>query len=352
MTGQVAGALAGWTPVRVEWRGQEPVVEWCFTAGRAFDEPFFDQTITRCRREPFSLLFPQHTDVSAMAAVAASGDALPLAGLVFHSSRCGSTLVAQMLNSLRSVLVMSEPAPLQGAVAADWACPTIDEQSHLELIRATVGALAQRRDPRQRQLVVKLDAWSVLHLPLVLNAVPGVPWVYLYRDPVEVLVSHAGHRGWHMVPGTLPPAAIGLGEGAPVGPEEYMARVLGALLAAAGVSKAGLGKRPAGAATGAAAGPGAGLLVNYRELPQAVHTRIARHFGLELSGADHQALADAARRDAKNPSVAFEDDSRRKQDRATPALRHAARRSAQPAYEKLERGRATQIEDEMAGAAR
>jgi len=339
--------LAGWTPVRIEWEGVEPVVEWCFTAGRAFDEPFFDQTIARCRRQPFPLLFPQHTGVAALGQVAASGDTLPLAGLVFHASRCGSTLVTQMLKCLPSLLVMAEPAPLHGAVTANWACPTIDDRSHLELIRATVGALAPRRERRQRRLVVKLDAWSVLHLPLVLRAFPGVPWVYLYRDPVEVLASHWGHRGWHMVPGTLPPAAVGLGDGDPGCPEEYVARVLGAQLAAAGE-----GKGPAHPGAHPTAGSAEGLLVNYRELPDAVHSRIARHFSLEITAADRQAMDDAARHDAKNPSVAFEDDSRRKQDGAGRALRQAARCWAQPAYERLERCRATQVAAELAGAGR
>ena len=42
------------------------------------------------------------------------------------------------------------------------------------------------------------------------HAFPDTPCVFLYRDPVEVIVSHLGHRGDHMVPGTLPEDIIGI----------------------------------------------------------------------------------------------------------------------------------------------
>ena len=45
---------------------------------------------------------------------------------------------------------------------------------------------------------------SVLDLPLIYRAFPDVPWVFVYRQPVEVLASHAGAPLPEADPGTPP----------------------------------------------------------------------------------------------------------------------------------------------------
>jgi hypothetical protein len=52
-----------------------------------------------------------------------------------------------------------------------------------------VAALGQARAGETR-LFLKLDCWHMRDLPLFRRAFPNTPWVFLYRDPVEVLVSH------------------------------------------------------------------------------------------------------------------------------------------------------------------
>src|ERR1700722_11118201 len=130
---------AAWTPVRVTWVGGEPVVDWCYTEGESLEDPFFGQSIHRCLRRPFRLLFRHQTPMSTLAELAASGDAVPLAGLVFHCSRCGSTLVSQMLGRLSTTLVMTEPPPIHNVLEAGSAFPVV------EWLRWMVTALGQRR---------------------------------------------------------------------------------------------------------------------------------------------------------------------------------------------------------------
>jgi hypothetical protein len=328
---QSAEQFRGWTPVRISWTAGEAAVDWCYTAGVAFNDPFFDQTVQRCLRQPFRLLFRHRTPLETLAQVATGGDPLPLAGLLFHSSRCGSTLVSQMLGCLPSVLVLSEPGPLHSVLSPGTEGPAFpSEQQRVEWLRWTVGALGQRRSPEQRYLVIKLDAWAVLDLHLILRAFPGTPWVFLYREPVEVLVSQLGHRGYHMVPGTLSPAQLGLdGEDlAAMGPVEYPARVLAALLKAVAVNRAHLDP----------------LLVNYRELPGAVAERIAPAFGLPVGNAgDRTRLDEVAGRDAKNPCLAFEDDHDAKHRAATGELLEAVEHWVAPHYGRLERARQAQL---------
>lgn len=356
--------LRGWTPIRLGGTVAAPIVDWCHTEGERFEDPFFDQSIERCLRRPFNLLFRHQTAVESLGQVAAAGDALPLAGLVFHCSRCGSTLVSQMLARVASVRVMAEPGPLHSVLSVLSAHPDISEERRRDWLRWTIAALGRSRRPEQRHLVIKLDAWAVLSLPMILEAFPATPWIFVYRDPVEVMVSHLGHRGYHMIPGTLAPELIGVdaGEAAGLAPEQYLARVLAALLHAGAKATTPVASALPHPASGPAMAPGSlapppagpptaeatpalpastgrhgrSMLVEYRELPDAVAGRIAPLFGIELTPGDLVAMADMAARDAKNPFVAFGGDSAVKQGHASERVRQAAEQWAQPWYQTLE----------------
>lgn len=306
--------LDGWTPIRV---GAGGTVDWCRTEGIDFDDPFFDQTVERCLRHPARLLFRHETTMAELVERASVAPGLAPSGFVLHLSRCGSTLVARMLAALPSTLVLSEPGPLD----------TVLRGGRAPEVRAMVAALGQPRRPAQRHLVVKLDAWAVLALPALLAAFPDVPVVVLHRDPVEVLVSQLGRRGWHMVPGSLPPEVLGLTPtgAAALPPEDYVAAVLGALCRAA------VRHLPAGRA----------LVVGHRDLPGAVADAVARHFGIPCDDGDRRAMLAVAARDAKNPVLPFADDRGDKQRAATASLRAAVDRWAADAYDALVAGRDT-----------
>jgi hypothetical protein len=297
-----------WTPIRVDLADGAPVVDWCHTAGVDFGEPFFDESVERCLRHPFRLLFRRRTGIDALAEAVAERPGLAPSGFVLHLSRSGSTLVASMLAALPSTLVLSEPRPLDTVLRtgrADW-------------VRAMVAALGRPRRPGQRHLVVKLDAWAVFQLPALVAAFPGVPVAMVHRDPVEVLVSQERRRGWHMVPGTLDPAVVGVADPTAVPPEDHLAAVLGALCRAA-----------------AAHLPAGSLLVDHRDLPGAVPDAVAPHFGIPCDGPARADVLRVAALDAKNPFVPFEDDRAAKRSAASPALRAAAERWVAEPYEAL-----------------
>jgi hypothetical protein len=302
--------LRGWTPVRVGLATGRPVIEWCWTDGITFDHPFFDQSVDRCLRDPYRLLFRKTTSIEELGEWAQASPGLPLGGLVLHMSRCGSTLVTQMLAARGDVRVMSEPGPLDTLMRAD--APLAERADWL---RWMVSALGQPELGEQR-LVVKLDAWAALDLAALDAAFPDAPRVFLIRDAAEVLVSQAGHRGYHMIPGTLPPAVVGL-EPADVmtmSPDAYGAAVLGAIVA----SVVAGGDDPRW------------LVVPYEELPSAVTERIAGHFGLWTTPDQASAMAAASRRDAKNPVLDFTADGGRKRAAATPEMLQEAEVRVEP----------------------
>jgi hypothetical protein len=299
--------LTDWTPIAVGLRDGEPVIRWCFTEGIEFTDPFFDQTIDRALQHPFRLLFWRETGIAELVQHARAQPGLAPSGFIFHMSRCGSTLITQMLAALPEALVMSEPGPLDALIRAGY----------VDHLPAMLSALGQRRTPLQQRLVVKLDAWAILHLDAIRGAFPDTPCTFVYREPVEVIVSQLNHRGYHMVPGTMPGIAIQHD----LPPEEYIAAVLGHLCeaAVAAASREDL------------------KLVGYTELPDVVAGTIAPMFHFDVQPHHHELMRAAATRDAKNPCLPFDADTVAKQLRASDAIRAAAERHVDAAYRELRR---------------
>ena len=304
-------ALDGWAPIRVHER-DEPVVEWCWLDGLGFDEPFFVQTVQRALQTPYSLLFRRETPIDALEMLEPG---LQPSGFILHGSRCGSTLVAQMLAAAPQHLVLSEPLPVDQVLRAH-----APEADRIRWLGGIVSALGRPRRAGQRAYVLKLDAWNTCGLGLLRHAFPDVPWVFLFREPVQVLASHFRQRGAHMVPGALDPALFGLDWDAiaRIPPEEYCARVL------ASMYRAALEHRDDRA-----------LYVDYGELPEAVFERILDAFGLDCGRAELASMRELAELDAKNPQLPFSPDNEEKEREASPALRDAADRWVRPVYEEL-----------------
>src|SRR5688572_7060783 len=111
--------LDGWVPFRLFSRGGEPWVDWVHLGDARFTEPFFEQTIRRCLRHPADALFRHQTPLTALSELYRQRPGLTPAGFVFHWSRCGSTLVAQMLAALEQSTVISEAGPLDAVLRAN-----------------------------------------------------------------------------------------------------------------------------------------------------------------------------------------------------------------------------------------
>src|SRR6185312_2160384 len=94
-----------------------PAIDWGDLGGMRFSEPFFDQTIERWAggTPPPRLL---RTGFDALDALDAAPSLEPTA-LIFHLSRCGSTLLSRLLATLPATLVIAEPRPLNTLLMSD-----------------------------------------------------------------------------------------------------------------------------------------------------------------------------------------------------------------------------------------
>jgi len=291
--------LRGWLPVLISKGTAGPVVEWCRFGTRRFTESFFESTVQKAMRDPFHLLFRHQTPLDTLLDWQRESPGMEPRGFIFHMSRCGSTLVSQMLAALPEHIVLSEPPPLEALLRTGKHGATDDQR--IAWLRAWMSAISQPRHGEQR-LYVKLDAWHIFDLPILRRAFPETPWIFLYRNPVEVMASVMKVRGMHLVQDlidtNMPVIASPPGQRLPEA--EYAARVLAAVLRAALEHL----------------GPSGGRAIEYSRLPEAVITEIAPHFGLDLTAAQIEAMNARGPFNAKSPQLYFEPDTQSKQQEA------------------------------------
>jgi len=106
------------------------------------------------------------------------------AGLIFHTSRCGSTLLCQMLKQHPSLLVLGEPALLSQLVTN----PTLSRSQKILALQQAVGFYVRWAQQGGHQLVIKLSSWNLLHWELYSEAF-SCPALCVYRRPLPVLES-------------------------------------------------------------------------------------------------------------------------------------------------------------------
>jgi hypothetical protein len=323
--------LDGWIPSRIDWQSGEPSVEWRWLGERRLTEPFFNDTLDCSLQNPFAVLFRHQTPIGILRSRAEIRPGLRASGFIFHMSRCGSTLVSQLLSALPENVVISEAPPLDSLLRGGTQVETeqrVAPEQQVEWIRWIVSALGQQRTGQETRCFIKLDCWHIPYLPLLQSAFPHVPWIFLYRDPVEVLTSHERMPALWRAPGMLDPelTGIGLDNALVMDPLEYCARILRRICEGA------LSFR----------GDPLGRFVNYGELPEALWTTVGGHFGMALRTADIATMRQKAQFNAKLPQIQFESDSAAKRERASAHAVTLAERCLVPAYHLLEEARSGQ----------
>lgn len=313
--------LNGWLPIYTYRAEKQLMLDWCYTGPKRFTEPFFPDSIDRLCWDYGVKLFRHQTSASEAKEWVEANPGLAPSGFIFHMSRCGSTLVSQMLAALPRNRMLSEPAAIHLPLRAGLLDYGVSKAVAIECLQTVVRALG-RPLPGESHYFLKLDCWHVLALPVIVGAFPATPWVFLYRDPAEVLISQVKMPGAWTVPSALEPELFGLSmaEFCSLPPYEYRARALAKICEAA-VNYSNLGRS---------------MFVNYDQLPEIVWGDLLRHFGVSCDQADAGLMRQAAQADAKTPQMAFSDDRQAKRGAVTPAIQATVDRLLTPVFDRLE----------------
>lgn len=314
--------LEGWMPIRVEWQQIEPFIDWCYVGERAFTEPFFDLTIQACLHYPFNLLFRPLTGIDVLRECHATRPGIMPTGFIFHMSRCGSTLITQMLASLEKNIVISEAPPINALLSAKTCRPDITDEERVAWLQWMVSAMGQKRNRESKHFFIKFDAWHTFNLDIIERAFPRVPWIFLYRHPVEVMVSHINQRGAWTIPGIVEHQFPDLNSVKlwQITSEEYLAKLLANSCSYALQHKDSRN----------------GLFLNYTQLPQFVTSTLLKHFNVGYSDEEIERMNTITRFNAKTPVLDFTNDTEQKQRGASKAVRKLSDKLLTPLYEELE----------------
>ncbi len=209
------------------------------------------------------------------------------------------------------------------------------EHDVVQHLRGMVAALGRRRHAAERTSSSSSNSWHVLLLPLIRRAFPGVPWIFIYREPVEVLASLAQSRPRQMFPNGIKPSLLTsqFSELEGLSLDALSAHVLGRYCRAAIEHL----------------GDGGGLLVEDRELPDGAFSRVLDHFGLRYHEHEFAAMRAAAAFDAKNPGIRFHGDAASKRSRASEEIRQLVERELNDLHSRLDALRLAGLSAESGG---
>lgn len=297
--------LRHWFPVtlidqHIAWRRHE----------ERFTTPFFADTLQQQTPDQRQVCLTPLPHSPQLAQQLLALPVLAPSAFVFHVSRCGSTLLTQLLSTLPQCIVMSEPPIIDAALRSG-------AQPDPHLLRQMILALGQRRFG-ESHFVIKLDSWHLPHLPLLRSLFPDTPCWFLYREPQAVLASHQRQRGPQMVPGLILPPQLGNAARAAGDLDGYCLQVLAWLFKLALEHAGHL------------------HLLNYSQLPGAVWQALLPQLGVQPTAVEVGAMQQRSGFHAKDRASAFHGDP-------CSSLTHAAQQMLRdellPLYQQLEQQR-------------
>ena len=286
---------------------------------------------------------------------------LPVAGVVFHESRCGSTLVANLLqcHNPQENIVYSESAPMIAALTAlsqKHANDPHDNQEqqhalHLQVLRDVVRVMSiAPAASHKRRVFFKIQSKGTTALDIFQQAFAETPWIFVYRDPVEVLMSHL-HPSDH--PDMRPEQALCVKSqqwGPPADVKHVVQQYAPAATSARELTPTDYCAAHLATLTEAATraltsnSSSRGVAVNYQDLPTIlIEDILPKVWKLEVNEAARHRMEQGSTSYSKGGIHAASDsqgkfvsDVASKQERASPAIVSAAQTYLQPSYTKLQ----------------
>jgi hypothetical protein len=284
---------------------------------------------------------------------------LDLSAVVFHESRCGSTLVANSFVGVNPSehRVYSESAPVFEALAMICA---LEDYSLLRPARSLVHSqqssevvcsrpkqagmvlhdvmylMSRSNDPKETRVLFKFQSKLTIHLPVFLRAFPTTPWLFVFREPVQVLMSYFKEGTMenaacvrtqddppHAVQKIIVKRHAGLNDASTLSYEDYCAAYLASLTETAveGFHSSSMG-----------------IPVDYKGLPTDLREIFSRHLGIPMGATEINNLNQISSKYSKGrpgQARAWKEDSQIKQHSATDQLRQAAQTYLQDSYQQL-----------------
>jgi len=285
------------------------------------------------------------------------GKVLNLTAAVFHESRCGSTLAANVfvaMDPVRHRVYSESPPPVAALKACGETYGRCPIETAAALLRDVVYLMSRTDDDLEERVFFKIQSIGSLNIPVFQTAFPNTPWIYVFRDPVQVMMSHIGHGNKKAVCTRKRDARGGGGRaafaamskvGTKVGRtdhprswslEDFCAGHLATLTESAAASLFG-----SSSSTGASSDPQKyAIPLNYEGMADRLMEEIIPlRLGLTVGTAEMDRIRSISGKYSKgrgNKAGDFTGDSEGKEARASDEIRAAAATFMKPSYEQLQ----------------
>lgn len=226
-------------------------------------------------------------------------------GFIFHMSRCGSTLMTQMLATNNRFFVLSEP-PIINAVLDPALIISAKERE--DLVKSAINALVNCSPHVCEWTFIKFRSWNTFFIDPILKKFPNTHWMFIHRNGLEVLPSVTEKPpGWlrsrklysehfSKVLGVDQPLIHKMSQ------DEYVARILGKFCYIANYLRTEKS-----------------LSVDYKNLTKDFFSNIKELWGIDLTEKEKSDTSTTARLYSKDVSkqIIFKSDSEEKRTRAS-----------------------------------
>lgn len=231
MENNITTALKNWIPYTFDNQSADDICKWMYLGDKEFHEPFFDSTLRECKALPInqSRYHPTGT-LDVLIEWATQIEVIQPTAFIFHISRCGSTLVSQLLGLLKTNLILSEVPFIDDLLRYNFK----NNHSSLKFVKSGIDFYCAKRTPYLENVFIKCDSWHIHFYEELRLLYPTTPFFLLYHKPDRVIQSHQKIRGMHAVPGLIDLEIFNLKQEEIFGisQDEYLAKVIEGYLAA------------------------------------------------------------------------------------------------------------------------
>lgn len=247
-------------------------------------------------------------------------------GFVFHESRCGSTLVANSLIAMdpaRHRVYSESPPPITALKACGVDGKLCPIEKAANLFKDVIYIMSRTDEPMEKNVFFKIQSVGSKFLDVFLHAFPHTPWIFVYRDPIQVMMSQLskgtknanciGQLRLKDIPETVHSHLVSLGKDVSyLNAEEKCALHLRTLCeSAVKMMETSVNGTP----------------VNYINLiPNLINRIIPDHFGIPMTDNMRQQITEitSTYSKARDKGTEWKEDSQRKSEGATKEIREAS----------------------------
>ncbi len=218
-----------WIPSQIIQKENQSFAQWTYLNGQPFNDPFFSDSLAKCKAHPYNSAHSNHlSSLKDMIQGSESIEFIAPTAFIFHVSRCGSTLLTQLLSTDERHIVISEVPLIDDVLKLNKKQPDLPQSDIDNALQAAIKFLGRKRTALEEQLFIKLDSWHIFMHPIFRRLYPNTPFILLYRSPEEVYYSHQKQRGIQAVPGMVDPTMFGLNQDEIIGMniDLYLSKVL------------------------------------------------------------------------------------------------------------------------------